>query len=65
MLVTLGCVHGLHFLTVLCPLSTNQVLEYFREQVEIGAQKEAEWNELFARYKESYPELVCEMAGHV
>jgi transketolase len=37
------------------------VLEYFREQVEIGAQKEAEWNEMFAKYKEAFPELGAEL----
>lgn len=36
-----------------------QVLEYFREQIAIGAEKEAAWNELYAAYAAAHPDLVC------
>ncbi|ANB59680.1 transketolase [Anoxybacteroides amylolyticum] len=40
----------------------EEVYAHFREVVqEAGAKKEAEWNELFAAYKQSYPELAHQL----
>ncbi|MCL7746599.1 transketolase [Halalkalibacter alkaliphilus] len=38
----------------------SEVSEMFAEVKAEGAKKEEEWNELFAKYKESYPELAAE-----
>lgn len=40
----------------------EEVYAHFRQVVqEAGAKKEAEWNELFAAYKQSYPELAHQL----
>lgn len=40
----------------------EEVYAHFRQVVqEAGAKKEAEWNELFATYKQSYPELAHQL----
>ncbi|TWR28434.1 transketolase [Mucilaginibacter achroorhodeus] len=38
----------------------DEVLKYYREKGERGVKKEEKWNELFAKYKEKYPELAAE-----
>ncbi|WP_276166020.1 transketolase [Zobellia alginiliquefaciens] len=38
----------------------DDVLEYYRQTGDKGAKKEKEWNQLFERYKEKYPELAQE-----
>jgi transketolase len=38
----------------------GEALEHFREAVDDGKKSEAEWNSLFAQYKQKYPELASE-----
>lgn len=38
----------------------DEVLNYYREAGKKGEKKEAEWNKLFAEYKEKFPELAAE-----
>jgi len=39
----------------------DDVLAHFRTSVERGAQAEAEWRALWARYRQTYPELAAEL----
>jgi transketolase len=39
---------------------SDEVHHYYKEAGEKGIQKEKEWNELYARYKSTYPELASE-----
>ncbi|KGA97289.1 transketolase [Alkalihalobacillus alcalophilus ATCC 27647 = CGMCC 1.3604] len=38
----------------------EEVAQFFAENKELGKKKEQEWNELFASYKEAYPELAAQ-----
>lgn len=38
----------------------DDVLKHFRQQVDTGAAREQEWDELFARYEKAYPQLAKE-----
>jgi transketolase len=39
----------------------DEALQHFRQAIEVGKQRQDEWNELFKRYAKKYPELSSEL----